>query len=479
MNTTELMNFVKAGYAYFYIQSSEVNKAVDDVKEIFNTAKNGSSFNLIVWDFEKDLDPASVIESLKSEPPKTVVIAKNWNWFIQDAMGGFDKGIVQHLQNGVLDYSSGEFRKILVIISDQSFSKAIPSEIQKDFVALEYSLPDKEEIIVILAGLLADLKDRPGFVMPSDEEKLKIADSARGLTRRETINAFSYSIVKDKGQIKSSTVSELQAKEVQKTAGLRIGNYKVPELIGYDNLKKFVLATIKSPLSKGIMLVGPAGTGKTHFCKWVGSAVDMKVIELEMAELFGGLVGETEQLVRSALEIISANAPCILFVDEIEKGLAGVGNDQNGDGGTTKRAMAQFLKFLSDSRPEGVYVMATCNNISSLPPEWVRAERWDSAPFMVDLPNEKEAKAILDHYKKSYKVSGDPKSMKGWSGAEIKSVCRIAAMMTSSIDEAEEYIIPVSKTMKNEIDGLRKWAEDRTIPSTTVSKSLNKRSISI
>lgn len=151
---------------------------------------------------------------------------------------------------------------------------------------------------------------------------------------------------------------------------------------------------------------------------------------------------------------------------EIEKGLAGVGANQIGDGGTTKRSMAQFLKFLSDSRPEGVYVIATCNNISSLPPEWVRAERWDAAPFFVDLPSTKEAKVILEHYKASFDVKGNPKNMDGWSGAEIKSVCRIAAMMGTDISKAEDFIIPVSSTMKSEISALRKWAEGKTIPST-------------
>lgn len=479
MKTSELMNFVKAGYSYFYVQTTEVNKATADLKTIIEAQKNGSSFEVLIWDFEKEPDPEKVIEWLKETDEKRVVIAKNFNWFLKDEMGGFNKPIVQHLQNNVALYSSAEFRKVLIVVSDQSFNNAIPSQVQKEFVPLEYSLPSPEEIKTALEDLISDLLDRPNFVPPGDEEKMKIVASARGLNYREVVNAFAYSIVKDEGKIKASTVSELQAKEIEKTAGLKIGKYNVPEPLGYDNLKRFVLSTIKSELAKGIMLLGPAGTGKTNFCKWIASAVDMKIIEMEMAELFGGLVGDSEKLMRSAIEIVSANAPCILFIDEIEKGLAGVGNDQSGDGGTTKRSMAQFLKFLSDSRPEGVYVIATCNNIASLPPEWVRAERWDAAPFFVDLPTDKESNAILEYYKKVFKVKGAPKSMKGWSGAEIKSVCRIAAMRQSTIEEAEGFIIPVSKTMKNEIDGLRKWADDRTIPATIEVKSSGKRDIMV
>jgi len=479
MNTSELMNFIKAGYSYYYIQSSEIQTAIKDIVLLVEGFKNGNVFKPFFWDFEEDMDAANVIETLKSAPARTIVIAKNWNWFLRDEYQGIEKNFVQHLQNKVEVYSSQEYRKVLVIVSDATFDRAIPVQLQKDFVSLEYSLPDKKEIKAILDDLLEGLKGNEAFTFPTEEEQERIVDSARGLTRREAINAFSYSIVKDKGKIKSLTVSELQAKEIEKTPGLRIGRYKVDELIGYENLKQFVLATIKSPLSKGIMLVGPAGTGKTHFCKWVGSAVNMKVIEMEMAELFGGLVGDTEKLVKGALDIVAANAPAILFVDEIEKGLAGVGNSQSGDGGTTKRAMAQFLKFLSDSRPEGIYVMATCNGISSLPPEWVRAERWDSAPFMVDLPNEKESLTILNHYKGVFNVEGKPRNMDGWSGAEIKSVCRIAAMMGTIIEEAERFIIPVSKTMKAEIDELRRWAENKTIPASIKNLQIGKRSIEI
>lgn len=477
--TKDLINFIKAGYSYFYIQSSEINRASGDIETIIKEYKNGSTYNIKRWDIETDLDPDLIIEMLKLEPERTVVLAKNYNWFLKDELGNFNKQHIQHLQNSIDIYSSGEYRKILIIISDQDFGGAIPNQIQKDFVSLEYSLPTTTEIKEILDNLLEGLKGNEAFIWPTEEEKEKIIESAKGLTRREVLNALSYSIVKDKGKILSSTVSELQAKEVEKTAGLKIGKYNVPDLLGYANLKTFVLKTIKSPYSKGILLLGPAGTGKTHFCKWIAQEANMKIIEMEMAELFGSLVGESEKLMKRAIEIITANSPCILFIDEIEKGLAGVGSGQTGDGGTTKRSMAQFLKFLSDSRPAGIYVIATCNNISSLPPEWVRAERWDSAPFFVDLPNEQEAKTILEHYKKIYNVTGTPKSMKGWSGAEIKSVCRIAAMMQVNIENAEEFIIPVSKTMKEEIEGLRKWAEDKTIPSSIKDLKIGNRNIEI
>jgi len=162
---------------------------------------------------------------------------------------------------------------------------------------------------------------------------------------------------------------------------------------------------------------------------------------------------------------------------EVEKGPAGAGGGAMEDGGTTQRATSILLKFLSDGRPPGVYFGATCNNIAGLPPEWVRAGRWDCAPFFIDLPGPQEQVPILEYYKAKYNVEGTPKSMLGWSGAEIESVCRIASMMGRRVDEAERYIVPVSKTMEKEISALRKWAVGKTTPANTEFIIDNKRAI--
>ncbi len=100
-----------------------------------------------------------------------------------------------------------------------------------------------------------------------------------------------------------------------------------------------------------------------------------------------------------------------------------------------------------------------------MPPEWVRAERWDTAPFYIGLPASKLQEAILDFYCEEFKVEGRPKNMEGWSGAEIKACCRLAAMMETKVEEAERFILPISKTMKEDIDRLNKWAKNRAIPA--------------
>jgi len=186
------------------------------------------------------------------------------------------------------------------------------------------------------------------------------------------------------------------------------------------------------------------------------------------------MVGQSEQMIKRALEVVKANPNSIVMLDELEKMLGGVGKAQVGDGGTTKRATAQLLKFLSEDRPEGLYVIATCNDVSSLPPEWLRSERWDGI-FYIGLPNEEERQAILDYYKNKFAVEGEAPNTDGWSGAEIKTLCRQAAMLNCSLQEASKFVIPISKTMEREIAELEKWAVGRTIPaSTKIEKSITK-----
>jgi len=299
------------------------------------------------------------------------------------------------------------------------------------------------------------------------------------MTARAVKNALSYALIEGKGTMDSKVVSKIRAEVIEGTAGLKTADFSkmsFDDLKGMDNVKKFFSATYQSKLALGVMLLGPPGTGKTLFAQCASGMSKLDVYEAEMAELFGGLVGESEKLMKTFIDTISKLTPCILFIDEIEKALSGVGGGQSGDGGTTKRSMAQFLKFLSDKRPEGLYVIATCNNISQLPPEWVRAERWDCAPFFIDIPNADEQEMILKHYQAKYDVSGEPKDMTGWSGAEIKSACRIAAMMGKKVNEVEDFVVPVAKTMKQEIEGLRKWAENKTIPATLKIPNGDKKS---
>jgi len=471
--TKQTIDAIKAGYTFFYCQTYEMNKTVEVLKtELDDFIASSNNFSkVVVWDLSISQEgPDEVLATLNQ--PGTVVIAKNFNWFLQDDYGKPEKQICNFLQLNVDLFSTPENRAVLIVVGNVGSKEAIPELLRKDFMNVSFDLPTKAEIETILDVIINSVKENRKFVVPTKEERIALIDTAKGMTKREISNAYSFSLIKKKGVLDASVISEIRAENVKETAGLKLieTDLTFKSLKGYENLKVFTKSTILSPLAKGIILLGPPGTGKSHFCRCLANETGLTMFEMEMAEMMGSLVGESEKLMKSAIDIITANSPCILFVDEMEKALAGVGGGgQTGDGGTTKRSMAQFLKFLSDEdKRKGIYVIATCNDIKALPPEWVRPGRWDSAPFFIDLPTEVEKKEILTFYQGKYKVNGTP-NMEGWSGAEIESCCRIASMMGTTTKQASKFIVPVSKTMKNEIEGLRTWAKDKTIKSSVIA----------
>jgi AAA+ superfamily predicted ATPase len=422
----------------------------------------------------------NVQDGVDAVPTGTILIAKNFTWFLTDDYGNYDKVKVAWLLNRVNKFSSPEGRKVLIIVSNAPFDKAIPLPLRRDFAKIEFPLPDETEIEKIYNYIVDSAKGNPKFVLPTEKEKARIISGAKGLTYNEIVKVFSYSIVKNKGIFDPKTVEEMRSAEINSTPGLSIKTYqnKLEDLKGYDIAKEIVEEWIDDPEARGILLLGPAGTGKTHFAQSLSGHYGRLCIELEFAQLMGdGLVGQAEKAMKRALDVISANAnpnaPIIVFIDEIEKGLAGTsgagGSSGVNDGGTTDRSNAQFLKFLSDARPKGIYIIATCNDIEKLPAAYVRAERWDTAPIFVDLPNKTEQESILKHYQKVSGVSVRPKNMDLWTGAEIRAWCKLARKKMDKgkkPNDADELVVPVAKTMSREIDYLRKWKEGKTVPAT-------------
>jgi ATP-dependent 26S proteasome regulatory subunit len=483
----ELVLNLRAGYAFFYCQTEEINRNVElarSVVEKFNEENPERAWTVALWDFELSKDPEEVKEILESNTEeRLLLIAKNWQWFLKTDLDGFDKDLTTWVLNRESLFTTAANRRALLIVGNESFDKAIPDPIKRTFLPVEFDLPSLEEIEVQYQFIIDSAKQNPKFKVPSQKDKDAVLRAAKGMTLNEVTNALSYSVIKTGGELDPLIISERKAAEVEKIPGVKIGRYKqkLEDLKGYNNMANFVLGTIDSDLSKGIIILGPGGTGKTTFARAIGSQVKRIVFELELAELFGGIVGDTEKNVREALKFITANAPCIVFIDEIEKGLAGASGGKNGTSTSddvAKRAMSQLLKWLSDGRPEGVYVIATCNDISSLDPEWIRPGRWDSAPFYVRLPSDEIRKDIWNHYCKVYDLGvGCSKGVEdsGWTGAEIESCCRIAKMMNIKPIDACDYIIPISTTAADKVASLEKWASNKTIPADCIKTKMGKK----
>ena len=177
----------------------------------------------------------------------------------------------------------------------------------------------------------------------------------------------------------------------------------------------------------------------------------------------GSLVGQTESQTRQALRIVDAMAPCVLFIDEIEKGLAGVAGDGQGDSGVSARMFGSLLTYQSDHETD-VFVVATANDITKLPPELFRSERFD-ALFMLDLPGPGERRTIWRMYLERFGLDAEQRlpSDESWTGAEIRSCCRLAALLDVPLAKAAQNVVPVAITAAESVDRLRAWASGRRL----------------
>jgi SpoVK/Ycf46/Vps4 family AAA+-type ATPase len=218
-------------------------------------------------------------------------------------------------------------------------------------------------------------------------------------------------------------------------------------------------------LPRGVMLLSPPGCGKSQFCKALGKEVGRPVLQLDVGSLMGSLVGQSEERTRSALKVIDAMAPCIVMIDEVEKAFSGVGS--TGDSGVAARMFGTFLSWLNDHDSD-VFVVCTSNDISKLPTEFSRSERFDGI-FFLDLPCREEKDAIWQLYRQLYEIDSTQRQPddNNWTGAEIKSCCRLAALLDVSLVQAAQNVVPVAVTSAESIDKLKTWATGRCLSAST------------
>lgn len=246
---------------------------------------------------------------------------------------------------------------------------------------------------------------------------------------------------------------------------------------GLDKLKQYLenrkMAYISDhlPRPKALLLVGIPGTGKSLSCKAAASILGWPLIRLDISALKASLVGESEKRMRQACATIDAFGQAVVWLDEIDKSFSGM-NSQN-DSGTTAGMFGTFLTWLQETEAP-VLVMATANDISGLPPEFLRAGRFD-ALFFVDLPNAAERSDIITIMNKRYGSSipaDQAEQFQGWTGAELEQLAKDS--LFDGLDEAAATIVPLSKTMKEQIQALRDWARTRARRANAAEEATQK-----
>jgi len=475
---TGIIDYLKAGYSHFYMQTEEPERGIEILKkelEAYKESGDENFFKPVVWGLSpENQDPMQPLIELDSAPAGTVLILKNFHWFIKDIQTGQPNyEITQFIQDRLSLYRSRAKKKVIVVVSP--VTGGLPTDLSREFIPLKFPLPDGEEINGLLQEAIVVLEKNPKFKKPSRKEQEKLVDMSKGMTKDEVENALFYSVVKTGGKLDPVLVKKQRTAFLENVSGVKYVEYgeTFDNLIGYQRVKNIVKTFSRpdNPMAKGMILLGPPGVGKSHFAKAVAGEFGMMMLTIEAAEMTGSLVGQNEEKVSRFIRAACAMSPCVLFFDEIEKALAGVkggavGGVAYSSDSINRRAWAPFLKFMQDrtdpdtGKPVHVYVIATCNDITSLPPEYIRAERWDCAPIFIDLPYKDERESIMDFYEKFYEVEGtvSVEDTEGWSGAELRAMCRLAKQGGTTIDKAKELILPVSSTMELEIEGLRRWA---------------------
>ena len=481
--------YVKAGFAGIWIRSQEHEDAIAALAQM---AKD-NDWAIGHWDIDVGLKgntaiasqrttggddvwygkkPLPLIKDLpkiarQADKKRTLIILKNFHRkeLIENTQ------IIQALQNSITEGKAAEQGWYIIILSPET---CIPIELEVDFVVVDHELPTKEQ----LWGLANDLANE-GELPTTEDGKLMMLEAAAGMTHRGAENAFSLSIIKKK-PFDPGIIWDLKAQALKKKGllGLAKCNSGFEGLGGLDQWKKFSLKLLNkrtdNPMlyPKGQLLLGVPGGGKSAAVTALGYETGRRVLTMSMGSLRGKFQGETENNVISALQIADAMAPCILFVDEIEKALSGTESSGATDGGATMRVFGTLLTWLNDHESD-VFFVGTCNNISALPPEFTRAERFDGI-FFFDLPSFEERKVIWDIHLTAYqlktakaKVPANFLNMsEDWTGAEIKTCCRLAAMMGMPIEESALNVVPVFKTAESRLKDLRKWASGRCLSAS-------------
>jgi SpoVK/Ycf46/Vps4 family AAA+-type ATPase len=232
------------------------------------------------------------------------------------------------------------------------------------------------------------------------------------------------------------------------------------------------------PEPKGLLLLGVQGCGKSLAAKAIANSWRLPLLRLDVGAVMNAYVGSSEENMRKAIRISESLAPCILWLDEIEKGFAGFGGQQ--DGGTTARVFATFLTWMQE-KTKPVFVIATANSIERLPPEMLRKGRFDEI-FFVDLPSEPERLEIFrihlsrrNRFPEQFDLARLAAASTGMSGAEIEAVVIEALwgafpegrqLTQEDLLRAIQATVPLSRTMSESIEGLRSWARTRARPAS-------------
>jgi hypothetical protein len=487
----EITALLRARYTLLWIVTREEGRVERAVIE----AAGRANYKTLLWDcvdgivdmkgqsVSKNGDPIAAMDYLNGRKDKSVLVLRDFHKWIDPMTLRKLRNLSRSLQSA----SASETRSIVVLTP----SAEIPPELADHATVIDYPLPDRFEVARILDDVVGSLAPEVQAVarerLAKDGARDAAIDAAVGLSAEEIANCFARSLV----DTRSLDPKVVAAEKKRVIAREKVLTWYDPDPRGLDGVGgldclKDWLTTRRSafserarafglPAPRGVMLVGVPGCGKSLVSKCVATAWGVPLLRLDLGALKSKYVGESEGNIRKALAVAEAVAPCVLWLDEIEKALGGATGPQ-GDGGVAADALGTVLSWMQE-RQGSVFVVATSNDVRALPPELLRKGRFDEV-FWVDLPTRAERSSVLAAaLVKHGRAPGDfdleevARATDGFASAEVANIVPDAlfaafndgerALTTADLLAAAGTVVPLARTAGERIEALRSWAQGR------------------
>lgn len=490
----QLTTYLQAGYPGLAVISSEEARAEAEISAACTSLKR----HLHAWSSTEGLvdtkegrvtacpDPLDALQLLdgmfSADSPRHVVLMRDLQLHLDQS----DPMLIRRIKD-ILRIAKGNGHALILL----GCRLKLPPELEHEITHVDFSLPSPAQLGTVLDGIVKSAKIK-NVQKVARESALQ---SALGLTTTEAENAFALSVVETKG-IDHKVVAREKARTLKKNGLVEVveATTSLDDIGGLNHLKDWLQGRAGAfsesakayglPAPKGLLIVGIPGTGKSLTAKATAGAFGLPLLRLDMGCVFGGIVGQSEANLRSVIQTAEAIAPCVLWIDEIEKGFSGSKSSGSTDGGTSSRVFGSFLSWMQEkSKP--VFVVATANDVSKLPPEFLRKGRFDEM-FFVDLPDAKERAQIWDiviarHGRKAkdFDTVALSRACEQFTGAEIEAVL-IDALHEAyaegrepgakDILDAMTRTVPLAQLMDGQINALRHWAKGRAREAAARSK---------
>lgn len=493
----ELRSRVESGYPLLFLKTSEEDRWERELSELALEIERG----LVVWTITSGLQPAvsdefsespsaeSLLNQLRRYPEEHLFLVKDFHPYLSDPK------VLRQLRDLLPELIA--HRKTLLLFGPVA---NIPIELQKDSVKVELPIPDYDDLREEFDDTLNHLREHHDLqveLTADDEDRL--IKAVMGLTAQESRKAWQRALY-GRTELSDEVFTVLISEKRTLASGSDLLEFydleeNVNDIGGLDQLKDWLSKRSQAysprareqgvPLPKGMLLLGVQGCGKSLTARATARLLSFPLMRLDIAALLGSQRGESEKNMRNVLNLVESIAPAVLWLDEIEKGFAGVEGDSAGSADATMlRLVGTFLTWMSEIQ-KPIFVVATANSVENLPPEMLRRGRFDEL-FFVDLPNFDERRHILGiHLKKrgwkteQFDLDDLARRAEGFSGAELEQIVVTAlidafgnnrVLSQEELERAWRTTVPLSVTMEDKIFALRNWAQDRCRRATSDSR---------